>query len=560
MTSGLPECVLNLMCPDSTPHCNFDIVTTEEDPDGDSRPWHCVTQCSELSIGFYTGFLGCIPKKQPGKFCVLNDACISGNCRWFSCDDLQEEGDDCESHFNCESGHCDVDEEECVPALKNGADCSETGSAACESKTCGTISEICVTQKGIGGSCPAAGGTVACESGWCDSDNKCTATKPLNAACSEDYQCDSAFCKSSKCSSRSAVNADCSAYGSRQCSTGYCGSDDKCGYPAPERRLGAHHRLVHTEPHWVPRELRAAPVVLAVPPRHTLLLVHEVAGGLLRRLGAPTDVDTWSAAGMGHGARLSVRVTVLRPHPRRHAARHLEPDLLTIGEASAPDMWVATSTLATPAATIAVTQNAPAGGPGHSSHGKGGGSAAGASALWGVRARRAVGEGAGAAGATLDCGHVGTRDALRVEVVLLSNEAPQDADAAAEAVAAGEGTVVGTELYFMAGVSLHSRECSGFGCRDTMNMADPRRYAGAVVTEAEARKWQPQNRNLGAESATNWLHAAEASAAGEQQELPHTVEAKQRQDQARASAVPRWLRDLHAVHAYGSVDLTLVHQ
>lgn len=454
----VPECVVNAMCPNKKRKCNFNTVTADLDgsdeanPNVDSKPWSCVSKCDGSSISLYRGFLGCVNKYSEGHRCLLNNQCLSGNCKTLSkkCSSLAGDGKDCDRDYNCKSGWCKSGK--CKATVGLGDACSGNDNE-CASGVCESSSSTCITPKADGEACSPDGPTTACTGGYCSSA-VCGSIKDDGEACTTDGECASGFCDSgtSVCATPGGFGDACTA--NRDCDSELCdvGDTNKCIYPEPTRRLdhnaraaAPHRRMLHVTDVASDGTTTMRSVVASVPPRSTKVRIHAAAGSALLAAAATDSGHGWHSAAIAAGdvtqTRVSVRVTVLTPPQRRLATIGHESPFLTLDEALAPGMWLPTRSRSTPPMRAY--------------------SDAGA-----VASDDEVEAVAEFEGAELDMGAVGPRDVLLLEVVLTRGNSVEDA------------VVVGAELYHMAALRLAYRDCSQSSgpCSDTITLSDPAEF------------------------------------------------------------------------------------
>lgn len=481
--------MLNLMCGNSEPKCSFSKVTADEssdegNPSANSTGWHCIKSCPDVSISLYTGSIGCISRRKKGSACLLSSACLSGSCSWFTCSEQAKIGEECQDHFNCESGLC-IDEE-CVAPIPLGGSCDASTASGCEDSACSVSLGQCIEVLPTGGACssPDTGANVGCFSGYCKGGT-CSLPDPIGSDCVAHAGCTSGYCPADTSTCTAQVEAGEPCVEDAQCASGLCdsiGGVDRCTFPTPSRRLdelpgdqryvhvpaehaGVDSSLFHLHgPHvrmLAPRPHRS--MYLDVYTAYGTLLGH--AGLVARRLG----VDA-----MAHAA---VRVTHLKPHmTRRNKFWAREAVMMTVGQARAPNAWVAHEAWVTDGSTPHV----------HSGAATEGDTATAAGGTTLVRDGHAAWRGT-RDGSHIHLGSVGPLDALLIELVLLPTRHTRRLFAEGEVGSEDDAMVpvtVGVELLHMAFYHVAGRDCAATGCEDHMTLDDPVRHRHAVDMSA----------------------------------------------------------------------------
>lgn len=448
LTKLLPECALNIMCPDEKPKCDFRAVPSDANTtvQAVSAGWHCVESCGPNALSLYEGVLGCINRYDNGESCVFDDSCLSGFCNpelsyvpgYGYCDAQREVGAECKYHSGCLSGWCQdqpglFSGSLCAATLPVGSDCSEDGDISCQSGVCHGDTELCIVPAGVGADCSSEGASRECASGWClDRDgvfsgNGCAATYPLGGDCDYHYECTSGYCRDNPgigtggfCSVRSKLGETCAADGDDQCEAGLACDDDVCGIA--QRRL-SEEGAPHSSPH---------------ASRRASIMTPEA----LSRRYHSTAVAIRSAYGVTSADSAIVRVTPLAP-----IAGASELFTMTSEEAARPGTWA-------PVGPTVSTGEA----PGKRSK----------DSLSRTRFDWQTSTG------DLDLGTLPAHTVLRVELVSVRDD--------------GRESVVGTGLHHMVGLDAAGRECSG-GCEDTVTLDTSSRVVLVVARQSHGEAY-----------------------------------------------------------------------
>jgi len=75
-----PGCVTDQQCSGDTPKCSHSHVEG-----AGARGWTCVAACDPATESDLGPILGCWPRQEPGKGCLLNPQCTSRVCHLFQC-------------------------------------------------------------------------------------------------------------------------------------------------------------------------------------------------------------------------------------------------------------------------------------------------------------------------------------------------------------------------------------------------------------------------------------------------------------------------------------------